>query len=106
MEETRLEKLTQDYLHLLELTDLSYHDRAKLAEKLKDCRIQRRTAKDMVAVLEPIVEFLSTERGKVLISQLQQVLGKIRKAEKYIEQRSYTPKVLNKEVFDSADLLW
>ena len=99
-EESRLERLTQDYLHLIELTDLSYHERAKLASKLKECRIQRREAKDMVLVLDPVVEFLETERGKVLLGQLQQVLGKVRKVEKYIENRTYTPKVLCAEEFE------
>lgn len=103
-EETRLERLTQDYLHLIELTDLSYHERAKLAAKLKDCRVQRRSAKDMVAILEPLTEFLTSERGKVLINQLQQVLGKIRKAEKHIECRTYTPKVLSREKFERGTL--
>ena len=98
-EETRLERLTQDYLHMIELTDLSYHDRAKIAAKLKECRVQRREAKDTVNILEPVVEFLNNERGKMLISQLQQVLGKVRKAEKYIDQRTYTPKVLSEAEF-------
>lgn len=101
-EETRLEKLTQDYLHLLELSDLNYHDRAKIAGKLKDCRIERRAAKDMIMVLEPVTEFLTSERGKMLISQMQQVLGKVRKAEKYIEQRSYTPKVLSQRDYETC----
>lgn len=96
---TRLEKLTQDYLHMLELSELSYHEKAGIAEKLKECRIERRAAKDMTAVLEPITEFLNGERGKLLVGQLQQVLGKMRKAEKQIEQRTYTPKVLSKDDF-------
>lgn len=102
-EETRLERLTQDYLHLLELAELDYHGRAKLAAKLREHRIQRRAAKDTVIVLEPIVEFLNSERGKLLIGQLQQVLGKVRKAEKYIDQRTYTPKVLERDVFESVN---
>lgn len=98
---TRLEKLTQDYLHMLELSELSYHEKAGIAEKMKECRIDRRTAKDVTAVLEPITEFLNGERGKLLVSQLQQVLGKMRKAEKQIEQRTYTPKVLSKDDFEA-----
>lgn len=101
-EEIKTDRLTQDYLHLIELTELSYHDRAKLAATLKDCRKQRRHAKDTVAVLDPIVEFLNTERGKLLISQLQQVLGKVRKAEKHIANRAYTPKVLELEDFQNG----
>ena len=99
-EEIRQEKLSQDYLHLLELSDLSYHDRAKVAMKLKECRMNRRVAKDTAAILGCVTEFLNNERGKMLTGQLQQVLGKVRKAEKYIDQRSYTPKILSQEDFE------
>lgn len=98
-EEERLERLTQDYLHLIELSDVDCHEGAMLLAKLKACRQQRREAKDMVLVLLPVVEFLETERGKLLIGQLQQVLGKVRRAEKYIDSRTYTPKVLSAEEF-------
>lgn len=100
-EEDRLEKLTQDYLHMLELTELSYRDRARIAKYIKECRIERRNAKDVIATAAPVVDFLNSEKGKELIGQLQQTLGRVRKAENNIEIRTYMPRVLSKEQFDS-----
>lgn len=99
-EESRMEKLTQDYLHMLEFGDLDYRRRAAVAKAIKECRVKRRESKDIINTTEPLVDFFNGERGKMLISQLQQVLGKIRKEEKFIEQRTYIPKVLGQEVFN------
>ena len=101
-EEAQAENLTQDYLHQLELLPFSYHERAKIAKKLSECRIQRRAIKDTIMLNGPVVEFLETEKGKALIAQLQQVLGKVRKGERIIKERTYTPKVLCQEAFTTG----
>lgn len=98
-EESKAESQTQDHLHQLELLEFSHHEQAKIAKQLKECRIRRRSMKDTILVCTPIVEFLGSEKGKMLISQLQQVLGKVRKEERHLEERTYTPKVLSKEDF-------
>lgn len=98
-EESKADGESQDRLHQLELLSLSYHDQAKIARQLKECRIRRRSMKDTILVYTPIVEFLESEKGKMLISQLQQVLGKVRKEERRLEERTYTPRVLSKEEF-------
>lgn len=100
-EAVRLDRLTQDYLHMLELEDISYRDRARVAKVIKDCRMQRRCAKDLVATTQPMVDFLTGEKGKMMISQMQQVLGKVRKEENFIAQRIYMPKVLSQEDFEA-----
>lgn len=102
-EAVRLDRMTQDYLHMLELEDLSYRDRARVAKALKECRMDRRQAKDLVTTTQPMVDFLSGEKGKMMISQMQQVLGKVRKEENFISQRTYTPKVLNRNEFNLLD---
>ena len=98
-EESKAESQTQDHLHQLELLEFSHHEQAKIAKQLKECRIRRRSMKDTILVYTPIVEFLESEKGKMLIGQLQQVLGKVRKEERRLEERTYTPKVLSKEDF-------
>lgn len=102
-EESKAEMLTQDYLHQLELVPLTYHDRAKVAKQLRECRIHRRAAKDILIVNGSIVDFVRTEKGKVLISQLQQVVGKVRKEERHMQERTYTPKVLKQEEFQLSE---
>lgn len=90
----RLESLTQDYLHHLELDGLNYKERAKVATQLAACRQERRNHKDMVISLEPLVDYLETDRGKTMLNMLKEALGKTRKIEKYMETRKYYPRVL------------
>lgn len=99
----RAEGLTQDLLHQLELQPSTYHSRANLAKRLKECRVQRRKMKDMFVVYGPVVELLRNEKGKLMVSQLQQVLGKVRKHERYLEERRYTPKVMKPEEFGTVE---
>jgi len=89
----RMDDLTQDYLHAMELEDLNYKERAKLATKLSECRKQRRKHKDMVTVLEPLMLVLNDEKGKQTIKALRETLGKTRKIESNMECRRYYPRV-------------
>ena len=93
-EVNRLDHLTQDYLHELELDGLDYRGRAKVATQLRDCRQLRRASKDTVEVLEPLMEFINSDRGKNLLNLLRETLGKTRRVEQYMETRSYRRKVL------------
>ena len=54
------DKLTQDYLHSLELGELKCDERSKIATKLAINRKDRRYYKDRVEEFEPIVIFLKT----------------------------------------------
>lgn len=93
-EVNRLDRLTQDYLHQLELNDLNYSERAKVATKLTKCRQLRRESKDTVEILEPFVEFIESEKGKQTMNLMREALGKTRKVESKMETRTYRYKVL------------
>lgn len=93
-EVVRMDRLTQDYLHKLELDGLDYGERAKVATQLSKCRQLRRESKDTTQVLEPLVQFLDSEKGKQLFNLLREVLGKTRKVEERMATRSYHPRVL------------
>lgn len=71
-EVNRLDRLTQDYLHELELDCLDYRGRAKVATQLRNCRQLRRASKDTVEILEPLMEFLNSEKGKHLLNLLRE----------------------------------
>lgn len=90
----RLDRLTQDYLHKLELDDCNYKERAKIATQLKNCRQLRRMHKDTVTILEPLVQYLDTDRGRNLNNLLKEVLGKTRKIEERMKGRIYCPREL------------
>lgn len=100
-EVNRLDKLTQDYLHQLELDELDYYERAKVATQLAQCRKLRRISKDTVEVLEPLITFLDGEKGRSMINLLRETLGKTRKVEERMKTRTYRYKVL--ALGDKAD---
>lgn len=86
-----LDKLTQDYLHDIELGDFDYKGRAKIATKLKETRQARRKYKDVTLTLQPVTEWIQLHKGT--INELQQLLGKVRKEEKALTNRVYIRKV-------------
>ena len=88
-------KLSQDYLHKLELETTKAPERNRIATRLAICRKDRRYYKDHVEELEPMYELISDPKMKPFLDQMKQVLGKVRKQEKYHESRTYKPKVLD-----------
>lgn len=81
----------------LELDSPDYKERAKVATQLAKCRQQRRECKDTVEVLEPLVQFLESDKGKNLLNLMREALGKTRKVEERMETRAYVPRVLVQE---------
>lgn len=96
-EVNRLDRLTQDYLHQMELNGLNYRERAKVATQLTKCRQLRRESKDTVEILEPFVEFIESEKGKQTMNFMKEALGKTRKVENYMKTRTYRYKELDVE---------
>lgn len=96
-EVNRMDRLTQDYLHKLELDNLDYKERAKVATQIAKCRQARRACKDTVEVLKPLVDFFESDRGKNLYNLVREALGKTRKVEERMETRIYIPRVLKEE---------
>jgi hypothetical protein len=78
-----------DLEHQLELG--SAKERGKTTTKIVKVLKERRTSKDMVELTEPIAKF--ADENKKTIDQLTQVLGQIRKVEKYHGDRSYKPRI-------------
>lgn len=89
-DEQKANTQTQDILHALELNNHNYHDTAKLAVKLTEIRKERRSAKDLTAKTLPVVEWAKNNRS--ILNSLEQLLGKVRKEEKNIRDRFYTPR--------------
>lgn len=90
----RMDHLTQDYLHTLELDDLKYKERARVATKIAECRQTRRACKDTTEILEPLVTFLQSEKGKNMMNLMREALGKTRKVEERMQTRRYYNRVM------------
>lgn len=81
---------TQDILHHIELEENSQLDYIYEGLQLHRIRKERRRAKDTQQLTKPIKEW--AEVNKRIIKELEQLLGEVRRQERYIENRSYTPK--------------
>lgn len=93
----RQDKLTQDYLHSLELDNLKYDERSKVATRLMMNRKDRRYYKNRVEELESIVQFMEDVQNKKAIDKLTQVLGQTRKIEERQKDRKYKPRILKEQ---------
>jgi hypothetical protein len=91
------EDLTQDYLHSLELGEMKCRERSKIATKLAENRRDRRYYKDRIEELEAIIRFFEDPQNKKMLDKLAQVLGQVRKAEAYHQNRAYVPRVLREK---------
>lgn len=89
-----MDKLTQDYLHKLELKDKTYGQRAKTSTSLAKCRQDRRLNKDITEEIQPLVDWLNDNNNIKAINKLKEVLGSVRKQENYHGNRRYYPRIL------------
>lgn len=97
-EEREKDAASQGLDHRLELGDNSYHDMAKIAKVRLQVRRERRQAKDRQQELKPITDWMY--QNPRVIKSLEELLGTVRRAEKALEGRMYTPKTnILKEVF-------
>lgn len=85
-----LDKATGDILHQFELGDSK--ERAKWATKLSSIRKERRYAKDMVAVTEPINKYVAENQAQ--IKGIERLLGEVRKQGEGLKGRKYSARVL------------
>ncbi len=87
------DKLTSDLLHKMELEGTTSKIRSQIAVELRENRMDRRYYKDIAEELEPLYEFMSDPANRQAMKKLEQVLGKMRKAEAYHTDRTYYPRV-------------
>jgi hypothetical protein len=86
------EQEENDLCHLLELKDLTYHEKARISLKLTEIFKRRRTYKDNLEVIEPL-RTLMLEKGSLdFRNKLSATLGATRKAELAHRNRPYFPR--------------
>lgn len=86
------EARTQDLLHAIEF-ETNVRERSKICTRLHHSRNERRRNKDIVEVTEEIVKFFAEPQHKKTLDQMRQLLGRVRKVEKYHKDRTYFPRV-------------
>lgn len=86
----RCEGRQQDILHEFEFSILSRKQRDILAKELKDIRIERRNAKNILQLIEPFSQQTKTKSS--LCSMLAAVANRVREVKKEQEERVYGPR--------------
>ena len=86
--ENDIDRQTQDILHNIELNENSQYDYICQGFTLRDIRRKRRKAKDIKESTAPICNWMKDNRK--VISDLERLLGDVRKQEKQAQNRSYT----------------
>ena len=92
----RCEGRQQDILHEFEFSILSRKQRDILAKELKDIRIERRNAKNILELLEPFSQQAKTKSS--LCSMLASVANRVREVKKEQEERVYGARDKNGEL--------
>lgn len=93
------DKREQDLLHAIEFEPKA-KERSKLCTQLHRSRINRRRNKDIFEETDDIVQFFSAGQHKKTLEQMGQLIGRVRKAEKYHESRVYIPRLQEGETDD------
>lgn len=96
------DKETQDILHRLELCDDNYRNTALIAKLLRGVRKKRRIAKDRIANLIPIKEWITNNQAA--IRSLEALLGESRKVERSQQIRIYLPRTNILKEFDPENV--
>lgn len=81
---------TQDILHSIELDGNGDFDLLRLTKVLHTVRCNRRSAKNTIAELQPIVDWAN--QNKQTLDQLGRVLGLMRKEYRKASTRIYAPR--------------
>lgn len=84
------EKSTQDLLHQIELGE--FKDRSKAATRLHQVRIQRRKAKDKMAIVQPLKDWM--DKNQSAINALRLVIGATKNKEN-TSSRYYYPRIID-----------
>lgn len=86
------EKRQEDLLHEIEFCG-NAKERSKKATRLNTCRKDRRYYKDIHEETAIIQEYLNDPVNKKAIDKLREVLGSVRKSERYHADRVYRPRL-------------
>ncbi|MBM7598175.1 archaellum component FlaC [Virgibacillus halotolerans] len=89
-EVSRLDREQQDLLHLIEFIPMNAYQGWNTTQRIKHVRRDRRKVKEETELLEPIIPLLKKYRQQ--LTEMDKVIGEIRKVKKRQENRQYTCK--------------
>lgn len=92
------DKRHQDLTHAIEFED-DPEKIARIGMRIHQNRVERRAYKDIYEVTLPVVEFAQDPKNKKTLDQARQLLGEVRKKERYHENRVYIPRIKENQVY-------
>lgn len=92
------DKRHQDLTHAIEFED-DPEKIARIGMRIHQNRVERRAYKDIYEVTLPVVEFVQDPKNKKTMDAVRQLLGEVRKKERYHENRVYIPRIKESRVY-------
>ena len=86
--------IQDDLLHEIELADLNAIELMKVAKELKKNRLERRKIKNNLTLIGTLKPFNKRFIEKGILAETSQLIKNIDMYEKTLEERGYTPRVL------------
>lgn len=99
MDEAETNQQTQDILHAVEMNEYNPRKTASLVRTLSTIRKKRRTAKETIERLTPVVEW--SKDNQSVIKSLERLLGDLRKIECHQKERMYSHRT---DILESGNL--
>ena len=92
----KCEERQQDILHEFEFSMLSRRKRDLLAKELKDIRLERRNAKILIELLEPLAQQVKTK--STIMSSITNISNKIKDIKNDQDNRTYNQRNQNTDI--------
>lgn len=88
-DESKYDKEIQDLLHKIEMEDCTEEESLRIIKRIKELRQERRTCKDYLSLVTPILEFLKDESNTKCLKTLANIAGRVNNKAKQMGNRIY-----------------
>ena len=96
-DESKIDKEIQDLLHKIEMEDCTEEESLKIIKRIKELRQERRTCKDYLTLVAPILEFLKDESNAKCLKTLANIAGRVNNKAKQLNNRIYFMRTREKD---------
>ena len=88
-DESKIDKEIQDLLHKIEMEDCTEEESLRIIKRIKELRQERRTCKDYLSLVAPILEFLKDDANAKCLKTLANIAGRVNNKAKQMQNRIY-----------------
>ena len=88
-DESKIDKEIQDLLHKIEMEDCTEEESLRIIKRIKELRQERRTCKDYLSLVAPILEFLKDDANAKCLKTLVNIAGRVNNKAHQMQNRIY-----------------